>query len=73
MQTGKILNEAIELMGMENYAGAKQKLDTLKIDDPVGAVPVHLFNGVFGTVCVGLFAVDRITGVATASLVSNSR
>ena len=28
---------------------AVKLLDTLKIDDPVGAVPVHLFNGVFGT------------------------
>lgn len=41
--------------------------DKLKIDDPVGAVPVHLFNGVFGTVCVGLFAVDKITGAATGN------
>ena len=41
--------------------------DKLKIDDPVGAVPVHLFNGVFGTLCVGLFAVDKITGAATGN------
>jgi Amt family ammonium transporter len=41
--------------------------DALKIDDPVGAVPVHLFNGVFGTICVGLFAVDKITGTATGN------
>jgi tetratricopeptide (TPR) repeat protein len=31
-QTGTILNEAIELMNMENFAGAQQKLATLKID-----------------------------------------
>ena len=30
--------------------------DKLKIDDPVGATSVHLVNGVFGTVCIGLFA-----------------
>lgn len=30
--------------------------DRLKIDDPVGATSVHLVNGVFGTLCVGLFA-----------------
>src|SRR5207248_1974619 len=28
--------------------------DKLKIDDPVGALSVHLVNGVFGTLCVGL-------------------
>jgi Amt family ammonium transporter len=39
----------------------------VKIDDPVGAIPVHLFNGVFGTLCVGLFAVDGITGAATGN------
>lgn len=41
--------------------------DKLKIDDPVGAVPVHLSNGIFGTLCVGLFAVDKITGAATGN------
>jgi Amt family ammonium transporter len=46
---------------------AVKLLDTAKIDDPVGAVPVHLFNGVFGTLCVGLFAVDKITGTATGN------
>jgi Amt family ammonium transporter len=30
--------------------------DRIKIDDPVGATSVHLVNGVFGTLCVGLFA-----------------
>ena len=31
-------------------------LEKLKIDDPVGAVPVHLFNGFWGVIAVGLFA-----------------
>lgn len=31
--------------------------DRIKIDDPVGATSVHLANGIFGTLCVGLFAV----------------
>ncbi len=30
-------------------------LNHLKIDDPVGAVPVHFFCGVYGTLMVGLF------------------
>lgn len=31
-------------------------LDKLKIDDPVGAAPVHLFNGIWGVLAVGIFA-----------------
>ncbi|MBM4090492.1 MAG: ammonium transporter [Planctomycetes bacterium] len=35
--------------------------DRMRCDDPVGATSVHLLNGVFGTLCVGLFATpDRI-------------
>ena len=28
----------------------------LKVDDPVGAIPVHFGCGILGTICVGLFA-----------------
>jgi len=41
--------------------------DKLKIDDPVGALSVHLVNGIFGTLCVGLFAQDKITGISTGN------
>lgn len=41
--------------------------DRRKIDDPVGAISVHLVNGVFGTLCVGLFSEDGITGAATGN------
>jgi Amt family ammonium transporter len=41
--------------------------DRLKLDDPVGALSVHLVNGIFGTICVGLFAQDKITGTATGN------
>ncbi|MEH7109051.1 ammonium transporter [Bacillus sp. JJ1764] len=38
-------------------------VDNLKVDDPVGAVAVHGFNGVFGTIAVGLF--DHSQGLLT--------
>jgi ammonium transporter, Amt family len=34
--------------------------DKLKIDDPVGALSVHLLNGVWGTLALGLFYNDEI-------------
>lgn len=37
-------------------------LDKLHLDDPVGATAVHLVNGVFGTLSVGLFAQEGIIG-----------
>ncbi|AFZ48341.1 ammonium transporter [Cyanobacterium stanieri PCC 7202] len=36
--------------------------DSIKIDDPVGAVSVHLVNGIWGTIAVGLFASPIISG-----------
>jgi len=30
----------------------------MKLDDVVGAVPVHLFNGIWGTLCVAIFNQD---------------
>jgi Amt family ammonium transporter len=41
--------------------------DKVRLDDPVGALAVHFANGVWGTVSVGLFAQDKITGVATGN------
>jgi Amt family ammonium transporter len=39
--------------------------DRLKIDDPVGALSVHLVNGIWGTLALGLFYDDEIaTNVA---------
>jgi Amt family ammonium transporter len=38
--------------------GAVIFFDKVRLDDPVGALSVHLVNGVFGTLAVGLFATD---------------
>jgi ammonium transporter, Amt family len=35
--------------------------DKIRVDDPVGAVSVHLVNGIWGTLAVGLFAVGPST------------
>jgi Amt family ammonium transporter len=40
--------------------------DKLKLDDPVGALSVHLVCGVFGTICVGLFAQPDIIAYTAA-------
>ena len=39
--------------------------DRVKVDDPVGATSVHLCCGVFGTLCVGLFAQEGVTTLST--------
>ncbi len=43
-------------------------LEKLKIDDPVSAVPVHLFNGIWGTLAIGLFATENgVTGLVAGN------
>ena len=41
--------------------------DKVKIDDPVGATSVHLVCGIFGTLCVGLFAQDQFSPGTTGN------
>ena len=42
--------------------------DQIKIDDPVGAISVHLVNGAWGTFAVGLFANPNVGGDAVGLL-----
>jgi len=49
-------------------------LEFFRIDDPIGAVPVHLICGIWGTLALGLFATGQYglptpTGVDTSSLI----
>ena len=36
--------------------------NVLRVDDPVGAVAVHMMNGIWGTIAVGLFATKSAPG-----------
>lgn len=49
----------IGALGGPIVIAAIRGLDRLKIDDPVGAVAVHLVCGVWGTLAVGLFGADK--------------
>ena len=42
-------------------------LDKLKIDDPVGVIPVHGFNGMWGTIAVGIWG-QKALGLANDGL-----
>jgi len=47
------------IAGVLVYIGVHM-LEVLKIDDPVGALPVHGVNGVFGILAVGIWATDGV-------------
>ncbi len=44
--------------GIIVFLGA-ELLEYLRIDDPIGAVPVHGFNGIWGTLSLGFFATGQ--------------
>jgi len=37
-------------------------LDKIRIDDPIGAIPVHGIAGIWGTLAIGLFATEGRLG-----------
>ena len=43
----------------------------LRVDDPVGAVAVHMLNGIWGTVAVGLFSTNSVPGYAVSDINGN--
>ena len=47
------------IAGVITYYGV-ELMERLKIDDPVGAFPVHGLNGIFGVLAVGIWGVDGI-------------
>ncbi len=42
--------------------------NVIHVDDPVGAVAVHMFNGIWGTIAVGLFATASAPGFELAGI-----
>ncbi len=70
------------IAGLLVFAAVEFLDKVVKIDDPVGAVGVHAFNGAWGTIAVGLFARDgglftgggigrtlvQLTGVASVAV-----
>jgi len=49
---------AVGFIGGALVVWAVPIFDKLKLDDPVGALSVHLVNGIWGTLAVGIFAPD---------------
>jgi len=47
------------IAGAITYYGV-DLMEKLKVDDPVGAFPVHGLNGIFGVLAVGIWGVDGI-------------
>ena len=65
----------IGIIGAVAMVYATDLLEFLRIDDPIGAVPVHMAAGMAGTMSLGLFAAGvygapTATGVDTSSVVT---
>ena len=46
------------------------QFDKLKIDDPVGAISVHLVCGIWGTLAVGIFSAEHSIGIQVLGVLS---
>ena len=46
------------------------QFDKLKIDDPVGAISVHLVCGIWGTLAVGIFTSEYSLGIQALGVLS---
>ena len=55
------------------YVFSSKLLVALKIDDAVDAIPVHLFNGMWGCIATGVFASPRFVRAAYGSDKSNMK
>lgn len=49
----------IGTVGSAIHYGARRLLHRLQIDDPLDAVPIHLFGGGWGLLCSGIFCTDE--------------
>lgn len=62
----------IGLIGGALVVFAVPLFDKLKLDDPVGALSVHLVNGIWGTLAVGIFSdksfIDQLKGVVVVAV-----
>lgn len=64
----------IGLIGGALVVVAVPLFDKLKLDDPVGALSVHLVNGIWGTLAVGIFVSDvsilvQLKGILVVGLI----
>lgn len=77
-QMGPLASVIIGAIGGVLVVLAVSVFDRLRIDDPVGALSVHLVNGIWGTLAVGLFGakaggaqlVTQLIGVAAVGAFS---
>jgi Amt family ammonium transporter len=49
----------IGLIAGAMVVGSVLTIDRLRLDDPVGAISVHLVCGIWGTLAVGIFSADH--------------